>query len=177
MPLSIWIVNLAILGIVLEADLGHRKVSWVRVLRPFAAALVIIPLFVQSPQTSGNGLLFEVIAAGAGLLLGAVAGFGLVKVSASGRDGRLVSSTGVAYAAFWVAVIGARLVFSYGAYNWYGSALGRWMFTNGITTNGLTDGLIFLALAMALSRTARLVMPLLSSRTAGARGSRQAQEA
>jgi len=177
MPLDIWIVNLAILGIVLEADLGHRKVGWVRVLRPIGAALVIIPLFVQSPQTTGNGLLFELVAAAAGLLLGAVAGFGLTRVSATGRDGRLVSTTGAAYAAFWVAVIGARLVFSYGAYNWYGSALGRWMFTTGITTNGLTDGLIFLALAMALGRTARLAVPLLRGRTPGARETRQAQEA
>ncbi len=160
MPASIWIVNLFVLAVVLQADLGQRKVSWLRMLRPFAAGLVIVPFFVQSPQTSGNGLLFEVIATAAGALLGTIAGFGFMRVGVNAQ-GRLTSKAGIAYAAFWVLVIAARLLFSYGAYNWYGQALGHWMFSNRITVDGLTDGLIFLALAMAFSRSARFLPALL----------------
>jgi hypothetical protein len=160
MPLSIWIVNLLVLGVVLQADLGQRKVSWLRMLRPFAAGLVIVPFFVQSPQASGNGLLFEVLATAAGALLGIVAGFGFMRVGVN-PQGRPTSKAGMAYAAFWILVIGARILFSYGAYNWYGPALGHWMFSNQITVDGLTDGLIFLALAMALSRSARFLPALL----------------
>ncbi|HXZ99527.1 MAG TPA: hypothetical protein VEK76_04180 [Candidatus Binatia bacterium] len=160
MPASIWIVNLFVLAVVMEADLGQRKVTWLRVLRPLAAGLVILPFFVQSPQTSGSGLLFELVATGAGLLLGLVAAFGFMRVGVSAQ-GRLTSRTGIAYAAFWIFVIGARILFSFGAYNWYGAPLGHWMVTNQITVDGLTDGLIFLALAMALSRSARLLPALL----------------
>jgi hypothetical protein len=153
-------VNLFVLAIVLQADLGQRKVGWLRMVRPLAAALVIVPFFVQSPQTSGNGLLFEVIATAAGVILGTIAGFGFMRVGVNAQ-GRLTSKAGIAYAAFWTLVIGARILFSYGAYNWYGQALGHWMFSSRITVDGLTDGLIFLALAMAFSRSVRFVPTLL----------------
>jgi hypothetical protein len=163
MPADIWIVNLLILAVVLLTDVGHRKVGWGRVLRPFLVALLIVPLFVKSPQLSGNGLLLEGALLVAGALFGIFGAFTLMKMS-KGEDGEVFSNVGVGYAAFWVFVIGARLVFSYGAYHWYSSALGHWMFTNHITTNGLTDGLIFLAIAMAVTRSARFV-PYLMGRT------------
>jgi hypothetical protein len=174
MPTSIWMVNLFVLGVVLQADLGQRKVSWLRMLRPLAAGLLIVPLFVQSPQSSGDGLFFEVIAAVAGVLLGTIAGFGFMRVGVD-AGGRLISKAGIAYAAFWILVIGARILFSYGAYNWYGQALGQWMFSNQITVDGLTDGLIFLALAMAFSRSARFLPALL--RKSGSRTTASSQVA
>ncbi|MGA8015963.1 MAG: hypothetical protein WCB85_08610 [Candidatus Dormiibacterota bacterium] len=120
---------------------------------------MILPFFVENPQTSGNGLLFEVAASAAGIALGGVAALALMKVK-SGEGDTMISTAGLGYAAFWVFIIGARLIFSYGAYNWYQGALGTWMFSNRITVDGLTDGLIFLALAMALTRSARFLGPL-----------------
>jgi len=162
MPADIWIVNLLILAVVLLTDIGHRKVGWGRLVRPFVVALLIVPLFVKSPQLSGNGLLLEGVLLVLGALLGVVGAFSLMRMS-RGEDGEVFSNAGRGYAAFWVLVIGARLVFSYGAYHWYTSSLGHWMLTNHITTNGLTDGLIFLALAMAVMRSTRFV-PYLKGR-------------
>jgi hypothetical protein len=158
MPTDVLIVNVAVLFAVLEADLGRRKISTFRVLRPLFLAAGIIPLFIAHPATSGNGEILEIALAGLGALLGVVAAGGLMKISFDQGSQRSVSTAGVAYGAFWVAVIGARLLFTYGANHWYGSQLGHWMVTNGITVDAFTDALIFMALAMAVTRTLRLAV-------------------
>jgi hypothetical protein len=73
MPASAWIINLAVLGVVLEADLGRRAIGWFRVLRPLITAFAIGPLFLDSVPTSGHNLLLQVLAATAGVLLGLAA--------------------------------------------------------------------------------------------------------
>ena len=56
MTADVLIVNLAVLGAVLWADLGTKDITWRRVLRPLIVSAVAIAIFVKSPQTSGNGL-------------------------------------------------------------------------------------------------------------------------
>ena len=158
MPTDVLIVNIAVLFAVLEADLGRRKVTSFRILRPLLLAAAIIPLFIVHPATAGNGEILEVALAGLGVLLGVVAAGGLMKVDFDDATQGCVSSAGWAYGAFWAAVIGARLLFTYGADNWYHSQLGHWMATNGVSTDALTDALIFMAVAMAVTRTLRLAV-------------------
>jgi ABC-type sulfate transport system permease component len=100
----------------------------------------------------------ELALTGLGVLLGIVAAFGLMRVSHDPTTQKAVSTSGAAYGAFWTVVIGARLLFTYGANHWYHSQLGHWMVTNAITVDALTDALIFMALAMAVTRSIRLAV-------------------
>jgi hypothetical protein len=158
MPTDVLIVNIAVLFAVLEADLGHRKISTFRILRPVFLAAGIVPLFISHPATHGNGEILEIVLAALGVLLGVVAASGLMKVSLDQTTKQAVSHAGPAYAAFWVFVIGARLLFTYGANHWFTTQLGHWMMTNGVSVDALTDALIFMALTMAITRSMRLAV-------------------
>ncbi len=158
MPTDVLIVNITVLFAVLEADLGRRKITTFRILRPVLLAVGIIPLFIVHPATAGNGEMLEIALAALGAILGIVAACGLMRVSFDETSQLAVSKAGAAYGAFWALVIGARLVFTYGANHWYTTQLGHWLFTNGITVDALTDALIFMAVAMAITRTLRLAI-------------------
>jgi hypothetical protein len=147
------IVNGVVLATVLATDLGPaRTIGRMRLLRPVIAAAVIIPLFIQNPVTHGTGLTVEIAGTVAGLLVG-LAAAALMSVYRSPQTGRAVSRAGAPYAILWVVVVAARAAFSYGSAHWFTHSLVSWAIANQVSEAAITDGLIFMAVAMVLVRT------------------------
>ena len=152
MNASVWAVNLIVLITVLATDLGHRRISTHRLLRPMIAAAVIVPMYLKHPATSGTGLVLEVALTAAGLLLGLTAA-ALLKPHRDPETGQAFTNAGAGYASLWIAVVGARLAFAYGSQHWFTESLGRWMYQHSVTVDALTDALVLMAIAMLLGRT------------------------
>ncbi len=147
------LVNAAVLIATLEADLGtHRKIGPLRVLRPALIAGAIVPLFIDPVVTHGTGLALELAGVAAGML-GGLAALALTRVYRSPRTGKPVSHATWLYALLWTLVIGARAAFSYGASHWFPAQLDQWCLAHQVTGAAITDGLIFMAVAMLLTRT------------------------
>jgi hypothetical protein len=146
------IINGAVLVTVLASDVGGaRKIGRLRILRPLVA-IAIVPLFVQSPATSGAGLAVECAAVAAGAL-GGLAALALMGVYRSPKTGAPVSRAGAWYAAFWTLVIGARAAFSYGSAHWFTADVVSWAVANKVSEAAIVDGLIIMAIVMVLVRT------------------------
>jgi len=152
------IVNAAVLVSVLATDLGPaRKIGLGRILRPLIVAAVIVPLFVKSPNGHGMNLTLEIGGVVVGILAG-LAAVSLMGVYRSPSTGKPVSRAGIGYAVLWTLVIGARAVFSYGSTYWWSNQLVHWAIENQVTLEGLTDGLVFMAITMLVTRTLGLWM-------------------
>jgi len=156
MPASVWIINLVVLAAVLQADLGYRKITVRRLLRPVIIAAVVAAFYIRGASGSGNRLWLELAAVGAGILLGLVAS-ALMRVSVN-PDGSAYSRAGVPYAVLWLVVVGARLWFGYGSSHEFSRQLGSWLRTEHVTGDVLIDSLVFVAIAMLLTRTASLLV-------------------
>jgi hypothetical protein len=161
MPANVWILNLVVLGVVLEADLGRRRIGWFRLVRPLLSAILICPLFLDSVPTNSHDVALQAVGICVGVLLGLAAhlfvsvGYGPVK-SRRGAGDRAVSRAGFGYAAFWTVIYGGRLLFVYGTLHGFSVPLGQFMAARQFSAAGLTDALIFMAVAMALARSALL---------------------
>ena len=161
------IVNVLVLAAVLEADLGrHRKITTFRILRPILLAALIVPLFIEKVTTHGGGLAVQLAGVAVGVAGGLIA-LALMRVYRSGTTGKPVSSATWGYALLWTVVIFARGLFSYGANHWFGTQLGGWLATNSIPSAAITDGLIFMAVVMILTRTVGLYLRSRSVPSAG----------
>lgn len=168
MSLSIWILNLAILAVVLESDLGRRRVGPVRLLRPVLTAGGIVPFFLRGIATGGNGAVLEIAATAAGIAIGAAAA-ALMRVEYDPASRRTYSRAGLGYALLWMSVATSRLFFAYGSQRLFGPQLGRFMHTHRISVDALTAALILMAVAMVLTRTAALWVRATQARSAADR--------
>jgi hypothetical protein len=150
------IINGVVLAATLEADLGpHRKIGRMRIIRPLLTVALVIPLFLAAPVTHGNGLLVELAGVAAGLLGGLLVAM-LMRVYRSPKTGKPASAASFPYAIVWTLIVGARAAFSYGSVHWFPAQIDQWCLAHQVTQSAITDGLIFMAIAMVLVRTLSL---------------------
>ena len=168
MSTNVVILQLALLGVVLESDLGRKKVGWFRVLRPVIAVVLIVPFFLTSLPTGRNDLLLQGAGALAGVVLGlACMGPWFVKI---GYDpawrsrvfrnrpprGRVVTHAGFGYASIWIAFTAARLWFAYASQHQFPVQLGHFLAGHQLSSTALTNAFIFLSIGMDLFRSVLL---------------------
>ena len=170
MTFSIVLLQLLLLGVIMESDLGRRKIGWFRVLRPVIAVAAIVPFFFTSLPTGHADLILQGAGALAGAALGLFAvspllvsvGYDPAWLRRGFRTGRTprhpaaVSHAGAGYAAIWIAVTAIRLGFAYGAQHVFPSALSQFLVSHQLSSIALGNAFIFLAIGMDLFRSAGL---------------------
>ena len=169
MTSTMYLLNLSLLAFVLWANLGTRTVTRSRLALPVLLVVVAGAVLLRDVPTAGHDVALEAAGVGAGVVLGLAAG-ALVRVDWD-RGGRLVMRAGGAYAGLWVAVIGGRMLFAYGAEHWFPTPIGRFSMTHQITgADAWTAAFILLSLSMVLARvvTSAVVISLAVRRPAPA---------
>ncbi|MER6386767.1 hypothetical protein [Streptomyces sp. NPDC001250] len=167
MTANIVIMQLAILAVVLESDLGHRKIGWFRVGRPVIGVAVIVPFFFTTPPIGGNDLLLQGASAVAGAALGLFSVCPLLvsveydphwrrrwpRTSPAPGRPAAISRSGAGYATVWIAVTAARLGFAYGAQHIFPVELGTFLAAHHLSEAAVTNGFILLSVSMSLFRS------------------------
>jgi hypothetical protein len=153
MTTTLYMLNLGLLAFVLWANLGTRTVTRSRLALPVLLVIAAGAVLLRDVPTAGHDVALEAAGAGAGIALGLIAA-ALVRVERD-RVGQLVMRAGATYAALWVAVIGGRMLFAYGADHWFPAAIGRFSMTHQITgADAWTTAFVLLSLSMVLTRVA-----------------------
>ncbi|GAA5533469.1 hypothetical protein [Deinococcus aluminii] len=154
MNLTELLVSLALIGLVVR-QLRGRPLTVLGLLWPVALVLIAGAEYVHSLPDAGHGLGFVLGCGGIGAVLGVLSG-SLTHVSRR-RDGTLIArATGLA-ALLWVLGVGARLGFALYAQNGGGPAIAHVSAAYHLTEAAWTDGLMLMALAEVLGRTAALL--------------------
>lgn len=154
------------LAVVLESDLGRRRVGWFRVWRPVVTVAVVVPLFLSSIPGGAANLTLQA----SGVIVGAVLGCLVASrwLVSMGWDPAftsrhipwmrrprpaVVSDAGVGYASAWIAACVLRLAFAYGADHVFTDALGHVMRDHDLSGAALGNAFAFLAIAMSVCRS------------------------
>jgi hypothetical protein len=151
MTASEYLLNVALLGFVLYSNLGTHAFDRRRsVVRPIVLAVLIGSTFLTTVPSAGNDRVLEAVGLFTGVVLG-VASALLVRVHRTKAG--VVTTAGVSFAALWVAAIGGRVLFSYGADHWFGQGISNFSRTHSITSaDAWTAAFVLMALAMVITR-------------------------
>lgn len=117
MTTTVLLLNLGILAFVLGTGLGTRELNRRRFRLSLAVVAVVGALYLRSIPTSTGDIALITVLGAAGVLLGLAAGM-LMNVRRT-ESGTLVTVAGSSYAAVWIATIAGRLLFAYGANDWF----------------------------------------------------------
>lgn len=148
------LLNIGVLVFVLVSGLGIRPLTSRRFALPIALVVIVGFVFLPSAPIGGNDLDLDVVLGAAGVILGGLAG-ALMMVRRRASDGGGMTIAGLGYAALWIAVIGARILFAYGSSHWFAPEIDTFSRQHAITgTSAWTAGFVVMAMAMVASRVA-----------------------
>ena len=134
MSIAQYALNAGLLVYILASNLGTRRLTRARLLLPGVLVVVAAVLFLREIPTGGNDVTLE--------LAGAATG---------GQDS--VGLRCPAYAALWLAVIGGRVAFAYGADHWFSRNIATFSISHQITgADAWTAAFVLMALVMLLVR-------------------------
>jgi hypothetical protein len=151
MTTSEYLLNLGLLAYVLYSNLGTKPLSRRRFTLPIVFVGIAGYAFLRDLPTAGNDTTLELVGLSTGVVLGIVAAL-LVRVRRD-ADYRVVTRAGAGFAALWVAVIGGRMLFAYGADHWFPMAIAQFSRTHEITgADAWTVAFVLMALAMVVTR-------------------------
>jgi hypothetical protein len=147
------VVSGTVLVVILTSDLGRRRVTAMRLIRPLIAVGIVMAVFFHSLQLAGNDLSLQLVGVGIGAILGLTAGAMLPAHMDS--SGQVYTRAGVLYALFWIAMSGARVAFVYGIEHWFTAAIITFSIKYRISGPEVyANSLVLMALATVLARTA-----------------------
>ncbi|MFN8167707.1 MAG: hypothetical protein U0S36_02865 [Candidatus Nanopelagicales bacterium] len=156
MSLTQWILSIALLAWALLRNLGTREVTRTTFLLPLVIVGAAASYFLVPLPTAGNDLDLVVVFGAVGLLLGVAAS---AATRLHHRDGRLVATAGVGFAALWLVMIGGRIVFAEWANGAGARTVGAFSRDHAITgADAWTAAFVVMALGMVLARTAALAV-------------------
>jgi hypothetical protein len=152
MSTSQYVLNLGLLALILTTNLGTRVMTLRRLAIPLIAVVLAGVYYLHGIPTNGNDTYLELVGIAAGALLGVAAGL-LVRVRRD--DHQVLATAGIGFTAVWVAVIGGRILFAYGANHWFPDAIGAFSARFHILGAGAwTAAFVLMALAMMVARVA-----------------------
>ncbi|NDU76659.1 hypothetical protein GWI34_29135 [Actinomadura sp. DSM 109109] len=167
------VVSATVLAVILAGDLGRRKVTTIRMLRPLVVVGGVLAFFVSSLPSEGNDLALQMTGAGLGIILGLVAG-AMLPAERDG-DGHVHTRGGWPYALFWVVVSAGRIAFVYGAEHWFPKEIIEFCIRHRISgPDVFSNAFVFLALTMVLARTGVVLSHRLRLDRAAAAGAARA---
>ena len=151
MTASEYLLNFALLAFVLHSNLGTKAMTRKRMVRPLIIVAISGSTFLTSVPGAGNDRVLEAAGLLAGVALGIVSAL-LVRVRWTPAG--VVTTAGAGFAALWIAAIGGRVAFAYGADHWFSQGLVNFSRTNDITSSDAwAAAFILMALAMVIART------------------------
>jgi membrane protein CcdC involved in cytochrome C biogenesis len=138
-------------------DAGRRRLTLMRIVRPFVLTVVIVPFVMPGFDLHGQGLLLEIAGIVAGALLGLLAS-ALMRTEYDSASRVPMTVAGLPYLLLWVVVAAARTLFTYEAESSlsFQRALGEFLVSHHISSVALGDAVMFLGFAMLIAQRGTL---------------------
>jgi hypothetical protein len=145
-----WVLNIALIGLVLRQMRG-RRLDRRGLLMPVALVLWAATQYLHGIPTAGNDLVLVTVAITAGLMLGTASGL-LTRIEA-GASGVAVARATVAVALLLVVGISARMGFALYVQHGGAPTVTRFSIAHHLTATGWVTALVLMAFVEVLSRT------------------------